>query len=336
MMKRVLSAIQPTGDLHLGNYFGAVQNWVALQEKYVCTYGVVDYHSMTMPYDPKVLRENTWKMVFYALACGVKKENLFIQSMVPEHAELAWILGCVTSYGQLSRMTQFKDKSQQLEDKGGDGFISAGLMNYPILQAADILIYRADCVPIGQDQVQHLELSRNIAERFNAQFGVEFFRLPEPLLTDFPKIMSTADPMRKMSKSLGEKHYINIFGEEAVVRKQIKSAVTDSGENAGSDMSPGVKNLFTILKACGQMDAYQGLMNDYEAGSLRYGDLKGVVADAVVGLCNPIKEAHAVLQADNKAVKEQIKESSAQIRKMAQTTLHEVKEITGLGNVKYQ
>ncbi len=333
-MKNVLSCVQPTGDLHLGNYFGAVQNWVRLQADYKCRYGVVDYHSMTMPYDPVKLRENTWKMAFYLLACGVKVENLFIQSLVPEHAELSWILNCTTSYGELTRMTQFKDKVDQLHDADKDAFVSAGLFAYPVLQAADILIYHADYVPIGKDQEQHLELSRNIAQRFNHQFRKEYFIHPEPLFTETPKILSPADPTRKMSKSLGEKHYINLFGEEDRVRKQIKSAVTDTGEAVAGEMSPGVKNLFELLRACEALEAHASLMADYQAGALKYSDLKAAVADAVVGLINPFRERFAELQADKKAVKSQVQDSSAEIRQRAQQTLKEVREITGLGSLR--
>ncbi len=340
-MKNVLSCVQPTGDLHLGNYFGAVQNWVRLQEDYKCLYGVVDYHSMTMPYNPVQLRENTWKMVFYLLACGIKPENLFIQSLIPEHAELSWILGCTTSYGELTRMTQFKDKVDQLHETDKDAFVSLGLFAYPVLQAADILIYHADFVPIGKDQEQHLELSRNIAQRFNHQFGKEYFVHPAPLYTETPKILSPADPNKKMSKSLGEKHYINLFGEEERVRKQIKSAVTDTGEAVATDpatdgagMSPGVKNLFEILRASREMDAHDALMADYLANALRYSDLKESVANAVVKLINPFRERMAELQADKKNVKSQIHESSAETRKRAQQTLREVRDITGLGSLK--
>lgn len=334
-MKNVLSCIQPTGDLHLGNYFGAVQNWVRLQENYQCTYGVVDYHSMTMPYKAETLRENTWKMVFYLLACGIKPENLFIQSLVPEHAELSWVLSCLTSYGELSRMTQFKDKSKQLEEKSGqDVFVGAGLFVYPVLQAADILIYHADYVPIGKDQQQHLELSRDIAQRFNHQFGKEYFIHPEPLFTETPKILSPADPNKKMSKSLGEKHYINLFGEEDRIRKQIKSAVTDTGETKAGEMSPGVQNLFELLRACGNMAAFQSLMADYRAGTLKYSDLKEEVANSVAGLVNPLRERLATLQADKRNVKAQIQESSAEIRKRAQRTMREVRELTGLASLK--
>ena len=329
-MKNVLSCVQPTGDLHLGNYFGAVQNWVRIQGDYKCFYGVVDYHSMTMPYNPAQLRENTWKMVFYLLACGIKPENLFIQSLVPEHVELSWILSCTTSYGELTRMTQFKDKTDQLRETDKDAFVSLGLFAYPVLQAADILIYHADYVPVGKDQEQHLELSRNIAQRFNHQFGKEYFVHPEPLFTETPKILSPADPTKKMSKSLGEKHYINLFGEENRIRKQIKSAVTDTGETAAGEMSVGVKNLFELLRACNNMEAHNSLILDYQAGALRYSDLKESVANAVVALVNPFREQLAALQADRKNVEAQIQASSAEIRKRAQQTLREVRDITGL------
>ena len=330
-MKRVLSAIQPTGDLHLGNYFGAVKNWVDLQDKYSCIYGVVNYHSMTMPYNAADLRENTWKMIFQLMACGIKSENLFIQSLVPEHTELCWILSCVTSYGELSKMTQFKDKREQLEEKDNQAFISSGLFSYPVLQAADILIYRADYVPVGKDQEQHLELSRNIAARFNHQFGKGYFAHPEPLFTEIPKLLSPADPTKKMSKSLGEKHYINLFGDPNRLRKQIKSAVTDTGE-VTDKMSAGVENLFNLLKACGKMEPYNTLMETYQTGTLRYGDLKGEVAEALVELTTPFGERLEDLTERKKEVKAQIQDSSAEIRKIARQTLSEVKELVGLLN----
>jgi tryptophanyl-tRNA synthetase len=332
-MKTVLSCIQPTGDLHLGNYFGAVKNWVDLQSQYRCIYGVVDCHSMTMPYNAINLRENTWKMAFQLLACGIKTENLFVQSLVPEHTELCWILSCVTSFGELSKMTQFKDKREQLEEKDNQAFISSGLFSYPVLQAADILIYRADFVPVGKDQEQHLELSRNIAARFNHQFGQEFFVHPKPLFTEIPKLLSPADPTKKMSKSLGEKHFINLFGEPNRIRKQIKSAVTDTGE-ATDTMSAGVTNLFNLLKACGKMDAHNTLMDTYTAGTLRYGDLKGEVAEALVELTQPFGERLKDLNERKKDVQAEIYDSAAEIRKIAQETLREVKELVGLLNPK--
>ena len=333
MKKTVLSAIQPTGDMHYGNYFGAVKNWVDLQEKYTCYYGVVDYHAMTMPYDPKKLRENTWDLIINLLAVGIEKENLFIQSLIPEHVELCWIFNCFASYGNVSRMTQFKEKSAQSEEKA-EGFISVGLFDYPVLQAADILIYRADYVPVGKDQEQHLELSRNIAQRFNNQVGKEYFVLPESLYTETPSVKSTADPAKKMSKSAGEKHYINVFAEDAVLRKQIKSAVTDTGDTPAGEMSAGVANLFLLLKACGKLDAHTSLMDDYQAGALKYVALKEAVADALAEKSAIFRENKSELNANKKLVKEQIKESSAEIRKRAQETIREVKELAGLLNVK--
>ena len=319
--------------MHYGNYFGAVKNWVDLQEKYECFYGVVDYHAITMPYNPKKLRENTWDLIINLLATGIKPENIFIQSLIPEHVELCWVFNCFASYGQVTRMTQFKDKSAQSEEKA-EGFISVGLFDYPVLQAADILIYKADYVPVGKDQEQHLELSRNIAQRFNNQAGKEYFVLPESLYTETPSIKSPADPSKKMSKSAGEKHYINVFADENRIRKQIKSAVTDTGDTPEGEMSGGVSNLFEMLKAAGKMDAHAALMSDYEAGALRYVDLKEQVAEALVELSNGFRAKKAELEADKKTVKEMIKDSAANIRREAQKTIREVKELAGLMNVK--
>jgi tryptophanyl-tRNA synthetase len=330
--KQVLSAIQPTGNLHFGRYFGAIQNWVRLQEQYDCIYGVVDYHAMTMPFNPKKLREQTWNVIFDLLAAGIKPEYLFIQSLIPEHTELCWIFNCYTSYGQLSRMTQFKDKSKQNQESSEDAFISAGLLDYPVLQAADILVYKADYVPVGKDQEQHLELSRNIAQRFNAQVGKEYFVLPEPLWAEVPKVMSTADPTRKMSASLGEKHNIDIFAEESRIRKQIASAVTDTGPADAGAMSAGVENLFSLLRAAGRQAEYDVLMADYHAGNLKYVALKEAVADALVAISTVARERRLALLADKKAVKEQIKDSSARIREQARQTVREVKELCGLMN----
>ena len=288
--KIVLSCIQPTGDLHLGRYFGALRNWVDLQADYDCVYGVVDYHAMTMPYNPKKLREQVWNLVYDMIAVGIEPGNIFIQSMVPEHSELAWIFNCVASYGELGRMTQFKDKSQQVNQKAKDAFVSAGLFTYPILQAADILIYHADYVPVGNDQDQHLELTRNIAQRFNNVVNREYFVLPETLHTDTPRVMSTADPSVKMSASKGEKHSINVFADPERIRKQIRSAVTDTGGDSGSEMSPGVANLFSILKATNLNEAgLQSLTESHADGELRYSELKDTVADAVLAMVEPFR-----------------------------------------------
>lgn len=333
-MSTILSGIQPTGNLHFGRYFGAIQNWMRLQEEHDCLYCVVDYHAMTMPFQPQKLRQNSWELIFNLLAVGIKPENLFIQSMVPEHTELNWILNCFSSYGQLTRMTQFKDKSSQSADKS-EGFISVGLYTYPVLQAADILIYRATKVPVGKDQEQHLELTRNIAQRFNNIIGKEYFELPEPLYTEIPKVMSTADPTIKMSASKGDKHNIDLFADPARIRKQIRSAVTDTGNTPAGTMSPGVENLFSLLKAADNIEAYNSLQTDYAAGALKYVDLKEAVGEALVTISAPIRERKAELQADKKAVKNQIKASSAEIRKRAQQTVKEVKDLVGLANVRF-
>ena len=333
--KTILSGIQPTGKLHFGRYFGAVENWKRLQEDYDCLYMVANYHAMSMPFTAKKLAEASWNVCFNLLACGIKPENLFIQSFVPEHTELSWILGCFTSYGQLSRMTQFKDKSAQNDAKGQEGFISAGLFSYPALQAADILIYRAGFVPDGKDQEQHLELTRNIAQRFNNFAGKEYFELPEALYTKVPKVMSTADPMRKMSASLGDKHNIDVFAEEKVIRKKVKSAVTDTGEPTPGQMSPGVTNLFSLLEASGRLEAHEALLADFNTATLKYSDLKEEVANGLVDISTGYRAKLAELKSDRRAVKNQIKQSSFEIRKRAQATVKEVKEICGLVNVKY-
>lgn len=328
--KRAFSGIQPTGEIHIGNYFGAVKNWVDIQDRYECIFCVVDLHAMTMPYEAKTLKENTTRMFIDLMACGidVKKSILFVQSLVPEHTELTWILSCVTSYGELSRMTQFKDKTEQLEKSSNKAYISAGLFTYPILQAADILSYKAQLVPVGKDQEQHLELSRNIAVRFNNQFG-EYFPEPAPLFTEVQKLMSLADPTKKMSKSLGDKHYISLFEPEESIRKKIKVAVTDTGEAPGT-LSPGVANLFAIIKACGNMTDYALLNEQQEKGTLRYSDLKGVTADTLVNTLRPLREKRTELNSDRSKVNELMHESSAAARAIASKVLAEVKELTGL------
>lgn len=329
-MERVLSCMQPTGHLHFGRYFGAVKNWVDMQATYECYYGIVDYHAMTMPYNPAFLREATWNGIFGLLACGIEAKNLFIQSLVPEHAELAWILNCFASYGETQRMTQFKDKTSQLADKDKEGFVSVGLFTYPILQAADILIYKPRYVPVGKDQEQHLELSRNIAIRLNNFVGKEIVPLPEALYTEIPKVMSTAEPTKKMSASMGDKHNINVFAPADQIRKQIKSAVTDTGDTEPGKMSAGVENLFSLLKASGNLAAHTELMESYNKQELKYSALKETVAESLVSLSNPMREKMAQLQADKKSVKAAIKESSAHIRNTAQKNLKEIKEAVGL------
>lgn len=329
-IQSVFSGIQPTGELHVGNYLGAIANWVKLQDRYDCVYCVVDLHAMTMPYEAATLRRNTENMLIDLLACGIDpvRTILCVQSMVPEHTELTWILGCVCSYGDLTRQTQFKEKMDQLEGTQG-AFISSGLFTYPVLQAADILLYRADYVPVGKDQEQHLELSREIARRFNFQFG-EYFPEPQVLSTETPKVLSLADPTKKMSKSLGPKHYIGLFEDEKGVRAKVRSAVTDTGAPTQEAMSPGVENLFTLLLALGKTGAHAALLKEYSAGNRKYAPLKDAVADGLVELTGRLRARRLEIAADPAAVWMQVREMSDKARALATATLHDVRRLVGL------
>ncbi len=325
-MTRVFSGIQPTGTLHLGNYLGAIRNWVALQERpeYACIYCVVDYHAITVEYEPERLGERTLALARDLLACGLDpaRSALFAQSQVPEHTELAWIFQATsTAYGELQRMTQFKSKSDQ------QAFVTAGLFTYPVLQAADILLYDAERVPVGEDQVQHLELTREVARRFNLRYGETF---PEvlPLLTESPKILSLRDPEQKMSKSAGEGHYLAMDTTEAEARDMIKRAVTDVGPRPEGGMSPGVANLFGILKILGEASVHARLLKDYEEGRLRYVDLKGETADAVWAAMARIQERKA--QFPIEMVREVLRDGAAKVRPLAQAKIEEVRRRVGL------
>lgn len=341
--KRVYSGIQPTAVMTIGNYFGAVQNWVRLQDECDCVYCVVDLHAMTAPYDPPELRRASTEMFVSLLAAGIDPDRttVYIQSTVPEQTELCWLLATLASLGDLSRMTQFKEKSALL--KGGLGeddgtFISAGLLFYPVLQAADILAYRADGVPVGQDQSQHLELSRGIARRFNSRFG-QLFPEPETLHTPITKVLSTADPTRKMSKSLGRRHYIGLFEGEGSIRKKIRSAVTDSGvapqapgngtEDGDRQASPGIENLLTLLAACGHEADARRMREDYFAGTLRYVDLKGMTADALVALTTEMRERRADILRRETDLEGRIMAMGERARTMAGETLALARERMG-------
>jgi len=330
MNRRVFSGAQPTGTLHIGNYFGAIKNWVALQEDHECVYCIVDYHAITIEVDPNVLRAASRSMALDLIACGIDPERsiLFVQSAVPEHTELAWILGTVTSYGDLTRMTQFKDKS------AGRKFVSAGLFTYPVLQAADILLYRASGVPVGGDQVQHLELSRRIARRFNSRYG-ELFPEPEPIVPKKgARIMSLADPSIKMSKSAGEAHYIGVMEDESSIRKKIRSAVTDTGLQPGSEMSPGVENLFEILELAtaegGDPTIVRELREEFEAGKLLYSRLKDAVFEELIRIIRPIQQRRAEVAQSGK-IEEILEKGAMRARELARPTIAEVRKRVGLG-----
>ena len=340
--KRVYSGIQPTAVMTIGNYFGAVRNWVRLQEDCDCVYCVVDLHALTAPCDPAELRRASREMFVSLLAAGIDPDRttVYIQSTVPEQTELCWLLATLTSLGDLSRMTQFKEKSGLLKTGAGDddgAFVSAGLLFYPVLQAADILAYRADCVPVGQDQSQHLELSRGIARRFNSRFG-HLFPEPETLHTPVTKVLSTADPTRKMSKSLGPRHYIGLFEEEDSIRKKIRSAVTDSGvappaadegDAADRRASPGIENLLTLLAAGGHEAEAGRMREDYFAGTLRYVDLKGRTADALVALTTEMRDRRADILRRETDLEGRIMAMGERARTMAGETLALARERMG-------
>ena len=329
MASRIFSGIQPTGTLHIGNYFGAIRNWAALQDEAACVYCVVDYHAITIEIDPTKLRAASRSMALDLIAAGLDPERsiIFIQSEVPAHTELSWILGSVTSYGDLGRMTQFKDKSAKQQ------FISAGLLTYPILQAADILIYLADGVPVGEDQVQHLELSRRIARRFNSRYG-ELFPEPEPIVGKGARIMSLADPTMKMSKSEGENHYVGVMEAESSIKKKIRSAVTDTGLEEGTDMSPGVKTLFEILElSCeqlGESAIVEELMDDFASGTLMYSKLKDAVFERLMDVLRPIQQKRAALEASGE-IEDILLAGAKKAEVIAAETMIKVRQRVGLG-----
>ena len=318
---RVLSGIRPTGEsFHLGNYVGAVRHWAQMQDENDCFFFLADLHALTETPDPEQLRRRTRESVAELLAMGVdpSRSTVFAQSHVPEHPELAWILGCLTGFGEASRMTQFKEKG------GG----SVGLFYYPILQAADILMYHADAVPIGEDQRQHLELTRDLAQRFNSRYG-DTFTLPGAYAgKPGERIKDLQDPTRKMSKSIGGNGTIWVLDDPKTLTKKVKSAVTDTGrEVVARDDKPGITNLLTILsvatgKAVGELEAaYDGK---------GYGDFKGDVAEAVVELFAPIRGRHADLIADPAYLDEVLEQGAAQAREVAVATMKAVRERVGL------
>jgi len=329
--KRVFSGIQPTGSIHLGNYLGAIKNWAAIQGQYDCIYCVVDYHAITSLYDPKTLRAKSLDLAADLIACGIDPDRsiLFVQSHVPEHTELCWVFNSVTAYGDLTRMTQFKDKSQRAAETG-DGFINAGLFNYPILQAADIALYEAHYVPVGKDQQQHVELSREIVRKFNASYG-DLLVEPGALLTEGADIRSLADPECKMSKSYGDKHVVGLMEPEAGIEKKFKRAVTDTGlEEASADMSPGVANLFTILRLT-RPESADRLLAAYRDKSLLYSELKGEVFGAVMDTLAPIRARKAELANDPGQLAAILAEGARKARAIAEQTMDKVRSHVGVG-----
>jgi len=326
-MKTVFSGIQPSGELHLGNYLGAIRNWVTLQDQYRCIFCVVDYHAITQDYEAKEMSRRVSDMVVDLLALGVDPDRslLFLQSMVPEHTELCWVFNNVTGFGDLERMTQFKDKSEHQPEN-----INVGLFDYPVLQAADILLYRAELVPVGQDQVQHIELARRIARSFNHRWGKTFPEC-EPLLTKLPKLLGL-DGKSKMSKSLGNHIPLGVFGNDKQLRKLLGRAVTD--ERRVNREDPGdPDNCPTI----GQM--HKVISSDEDNAWVRQGcttagigcvDCKGKLADNLNAHFARFVERRAELVANPQRVAEVLEQGAARARELAQKTMRDVHKRLGL------
>ena len=325
---RVLSGMQPTADsLHLGNYLGALRQWVSLQDQFETFYFVADLHAITVEQDPATLRRRTRVTAAQFLAAGVDldRSTLFVQSHVPEHAQLQWVLGCLTGHGEASRMTQFKDKAA----RGGADRASVGLFTYPILQAADILLYQAERVPVGEDQRQHIELTRDLAQRFNRRFG-ETFVVPEPhIMRETAKIYDLQNVDKQMSSSVGGPGVVWLSDDAASIEKKIKSAVTDSGsEVKRGDGKEGIANLIEIL-AVARGTSEDEIEREFEGSG--YGNFKSAVAEAVVDLLAPVRERYEELRSDEAALEQTLSAGAEKARAMASETLGEVRRAMGVG-----
>ena len=322
--KRILSGIQPSGDLTLGSYMGAIKNWVALQDEYDCFYCIVDMHAITVRQDPPTLRRRTMAQLSQYIACGLDPEKnvLFIQSHVHQHAELSWVLGCFTQFGELSRMTQFKDKSKKHADN-----ITAGLFTYPVLMAADILLYQADLVPVGQDQKQHVELCRDIANRFNGLYS-DTFTLPEPFIPKMgTRIMSLGDPTSKMSKSDPDGCVFLMDKPEDIMRK-FKRAVTDCEAAVKFDQvnKPGISNLLSIYCTATGKTIEEA---EAEFADQGYGVFKPAVGESVVELLRPIREEADRLMGDKAYLESIYKQGAEKASYVAEKTLRKVYKKVG-------
>jgi len=326
LSRRVFSGVQPTGTLHIGNYLGAIQQFTELQQEEDCLFCIVDLHALTVPQDPVVLREATLKTAGIYLASGIdpKKATVFIQSSVGAHAELAWFLNCIATFGELNRMTQFKEKSTNQET------VSSALFTYPVLMAADILLYQTDVVPVGDDQKQHLELSRDIAQRFNHRYG-ETFKVPEPkILGVGSRIMGLDDASKKMSKSADtDLNRIELLDSPDVIRKKIKRAVTDSGRDVYYDEEnkAAVSNLMTIYSRFSG-DSLDTIQERYAGKG--YGDFKKDLAEVVVEGLRPLRGRYEELSREPQYLLDILKEGAEKAGAIAEQTMKDVKEKVGI------
>ncbi len=323
-MKKVFSGVRPTGDIHIGNYLGAIKNWVALQDKYECIYSIVDWHAITTPYDPKKIQNHIYELALTYLVSGIdpKKSIFFVQSKVKEHTELAWLLGTVLPLGELQRMTQYKEKSDELKAKS-----SAGLLNYPILMAADILLYQAELVPVGEDQVQHVELAKDIARRFNNKFG-NTFKLPRAQTPEFQaRIRSLQDPSKKMSKSGNVKGCIGLFDSPNKIKKKIMSAVTDTEREIkyNTKKKPGISNLLTIYSSFSNK-SIKNLEREFQNKS--YAEFKKDLANLLIEKLEPFRKAKKEI--DKKEIQSILNKGAQKAAKMAKPTILQVSKSMGL------
>lgn len=323
--KTVFSGVQPSGNLTIGNYLGAIKNWVDFQEEYDCNYCIVDMHAITVPQEPKELRKKTLDVLALYLACGIdpEKSTIFIQSHVPAHAELTWVLNSISYMGQLNRMTQYKEKSRKSEEN-----LNAALFTYPVLMASDILIYGTDLVPVGDDQKQHLELARDLAERFNNRYS-DTFTVPEPFIKkEGARIMSLQNPESKMSKSDSDENaYILILDYEAAIRRKIKRAVTDSlGVIAYNDEQKGLKNLLTIYSIFSK-ESIPDIVKKYEGEG--YGKFKADLAEVVIEGLRPIRERYNEIRNDKEYLEKIYKDGAEKAERKARKILRKVYKKVG-------
>jgi len=323
-MARVFSGIQPSGELHIGNYLGAVQNWTRLQREHECIFCVVDLHAITQPYEPAALPQRTLDMAVSLFAAGLDPERatVFVQSHVPEHTELNWLLTTVTPLGELERQTQFKDKAQRQES------VPAGLLSYPILQAADVLLYQATGVPVGEDQLQHLELMREIARRWNARYGKDFFPEPQALLTNTKRILGL-DGQAKMSKSLG--NTISLFDQPEVIWEKLRPAATDPARKLRTDPgNPDICNLFTMHQGFSPAATVQDVALKCRTAGWGCLDCKRVLADNMIATLTPIRTQAVALKLKPDRVRNMLQAGAEKARAIARRTIAEVRRRMGL------
>lgn len=325
MKDRIVSGIQPTGELHIGNYLGSLKNFVELQDKFDCYFFVADLHSLTEDFEPgKEKAEQIRNLVKTFLAAGLNPDKctIFIQSHVPAHTELAWIFNTLLPMAELERMTQYKDKSARQAAN-----INVGLFDYPVLMAADILLYKPSHVPVGHDQLQHLELTNTLARKFNHKFGATFDEI-KAYVQKPVRVMSLADPERKMSKS-EPGSYINMFDTPEEIRKKLSKAVTATDAPEG-EMPKGVRNLFDLLLSFGKQETYDTFMKQYQDGSIKYSELKEALAEQIAQYFEPMREMRKQLDTQTKQIDKIITDGAARAGKFAASTIHEVKAKIGL------